>query len=219
MVQEHEFEAQPGLPEALPSTERIVWQGAPDWKRLARRAFHLRKLMVYFAGVLAVRAAFLAADGAPAGEVLRSLAMLAPLALAALGMLAAIAWFSARTTVYTITTRRVVMRIGIVLTLTFNIPLRRIAAADLRADDDGIGDIPLTLADDESIAWVHLWPHCRPLRFARPQPMLRSVPGAADVARRLGEVWAAETGRSATPAPTAADTGATLPAGEPVLAR
>ena len=42
------------------------------------------------------------------------------------------AWLSARNTVYTITDRRVVMRIGIVLTLTFNLPFKRIAAAGLQ---------------------------------------------------------------------------------------
>ena len=29
---EHEFEAQPGLPEKLPRGEVILWQGAPNWK-------------------------------------------------------------------------------------------------------------------------------------------------------------------------------------------
>ena len=45
---EHEFEPQHGLPERLPGDERIVWQGAPDPGVLARRAFHLRKLALYF---------------------------------------------------------------------------------------------------------------------------------------------------------------------------
>ena len=49
MSREHEFEAQYGLPEALPEGEHILWQGAPDWKVLARRVFHTRKVAVYFA--------------------------------------------------------------------------------------------------------------------------------------------------------------------------
>ena len=36
------------------------------------------------------------------------------------------AWLSARTTMYTLTNKRVVMRIGIVLTVSFNLPLRAI---------------------------------------------------------------------------------------------
>ncbi len=209
-AREHDDEAQPGLPEPLPASERVLWQGSPDWKRLARRAFHVRKLTLYFAAVLALRVAFVLGEGGSLGEAARALAMLLPLAALALGLLALIAWLSARSTVYTVTTRRVVMRIGIVLTLSFNLPYKRIAAADLRLDADGIGDIPLELAADDRIAWVHLWPHCRPARFARPQPMLRSVAGAAEVARLLSDAWVAATG-GAVAAPTAT-TPATVPA-------
>ena len=52
---EHEFEAAPGLPEPLPAGERILWQGAPDWRALAVHVFHVRKLAAYFAGILRVR--------------------------------------------------------------------------------------------------------------------------------------------------------------------
>jgi hypothetical protein len=53
---EHEWEAAPGLPSDLPPGERVVWQGAPDWKRLAIHAFHVRKVALYFALMLAVQA-------------------------------------------------------------------------------------------------------------------------------------------------------------------
>ena len=38
--QEHELEPQYGLPERLPATEKILWQGSPDASVLARSAFH-----------------------------------------------------------------------------------------------------------------------------------------------------------------------------------
>jgi hypothetical protein len=195
---EHDFEPEHGLPEALPEGERVLWQGSPEWRHLARRAFHVRKLAVYFTVMLALRVVFLAADGVPAGQILRSLLLLGPLALVCLGILLVLARLSARTTVYTITTRRVVMRIGIVLTLTFNIPFRRIAAADLRLDADGHGDLPLTLAEGERIAWLNLWPHCRPWKLAAPQPMLRCIPRAAEVAAIVGSAWAAATSQAAS---------------------
>ena len=53
---EHEFEAAPGLPEALPAGERILWQGSPDWKLLAAEAFHVRRLSLYFALMIALQA-------------------------------------------------------------------------------------------------------------------------------------------------------------------
>ena len=192
---EHDFEPEHGLPEALPEGERILWQGSPDAARLAQRVFHIRKLAVYFAALIALRVAFLLSDGVPAAQVARSLVLLVPLALSCLAILAVLTRLSARSTVYTLTDRRVVMRIGIVLTLTFNIPLRHVAAADLRLDADGHGDLPLTLTPGDRIAWVHLWPHCRPWKLAQPQPMLRCVPRAAEVARLLGEAWSAATGQ------------------------
>ena len=53
---EHEFEAAPGLPEALPAGERILWQGSPDWRALGNEAFHLKRLAQYFVLMLVVQA-------------------------------------------------------------------------------------------------------------------------------------------------------------------
>ena len=92
---------------------------------------------------------------------------------------------SARTTLYTITNRRVVMRVGIVLTVTFNLPFRRIEAADIHPLAHGHGDIALTLDRSTRIAYPHLWPHARPWRLQNPQPMLRCVPDGANVAAML----------------------------------
>jgi hypothetical protein len=63
---EHEFEAQPGLPEPLPPGERLLWQGSPDWRVLAREAMHTRMLSVYFAVLLAWRGATVLANGGTA---------------------------------------------------------------------------------------------------------------------------------------------------------
>ena len=195
---EHEFEPQRGLPEALPAGERLLWQGSPDWRALARRAFHLRKLSIYFAVMVLLRAGFVYSDTGSLLEALR--ATPGPLALAALalGLVGLVAWLSARSSVYTITDKRVVMRIGIVLTLTFNIPLRRIATAGLHLDANGTGDLPLALLPPDHIAYLHLWPHARPWHLARPQPMLRSVPEAARVAQLLSQAWTEATGVSAS---------------------
>ena len=42
-----------GLPERLPDGERLLWQGAPDWRALARQAFHVRGLAIYFGAIVA----------------------------------------------------------------------------------------------------------------------------------------------------------------------
>lgn len=191
---EHELEPQYGLPEELPGNERILWQGSPDWRSLAIRAFHVRKLAIYFALILLVRTVLLVDDGMVFAEIAVDLARLLPLPLAALGILAALAWLSARTTVYTITDRRVVLRIGIVLTLTFNLPLKVLHNADLHVAADGSGDIALQLPPGDRIAWLHLWPHARAWHVRHPQPMLRSVPRGREVAAILAGAWSAATG-------------------------
>ncbi len=187
---EHDFEAAHGLPEPLPPGERLLWQGAPDWRALARHAFHVRKLVLYFGAILALR--FVSQWGPDVGvlDALLATLWLLPLAAIAVGAAALLAWLVARTTVYTLTDRRVVMRVGIVLTLTFNLPLRHIEAAALHALPDGRGDIALTLDTSTRIAYLHLWPHARPWRMARTQPMLRALPDAAAVAQRLTQAWA-----------------------------
>jgi Bacterial PH domain len=194
---EHEFEPVRGLPEALPPGEEILWQGNPDWRVLARRAFHLRKLTVYFVALLVLRLVVLVGEGATALQMVVAGLWMALLGVTAVGLLASMAWLSARTAVYTITNRRVVMRIGIVLTLAFNIPFKRIAGAGLSLDSHGHGDIPLMLSGDDRIAWLNLWPHARPWRLARPEPMLRCVPQAADVAAILTQAWSRSTGIAA----------------------
>jgi hypothetical protein len=199
---EHEFEPEYGLPEPLPATERVLWQGAPDWRILARRAFHVRTLTVYFALILAIRAGLVVSDGGTASDALRAVTMIAPLAAMAVAVALAMAWLSARTTAYTITDKRVIMRVGIVLNLTFNLPHGRLANAGMRDTGRGTGDIPLTLAGSDQIAYLHLWPHARPWRIAKAEPMLRCVPRAADVAKILADAWSqSQSHPNSTPQP------------------
>lgn len=191
---EHEFEAAPGLPEPLPAGERILWQGAPDWRTLAVEALHVRKIAVYFGVLMLWRGLGAAADGATMIEAIVSASVLLGLAAPAIALLAGFAWLSARTTLYTLTDRRVVMRIGVVLSVTFNLPLRTIHTAALRSGRDGHGDIALTLAGPDRIAYLHLWPHARAWQLKRPQPLLRALPDATAVAERLADALAQTAG-------------------------
>ena len=150
---EHELEPQYGLPERLPAGENILWQGSPEFKAMALRVFHLRKVALYFAALLLLRASLVMADGGSGVDALFALAWPLPLALSALAALTALAWMTARTAVYTLTDKRVVMRIGIVLTLTFNIPLRTLKSAGLRRGADNIGDIVIELAGPRIFEW------------------------------------------------------------------
>ena len=196
---EYEFEPQYGLPERLPANEYILWQGSPDAAALAVSAFHLRKLVLYF-GLLVLACAWQAlVSGAGVLAVLQSVKWIGPLAVVALASVWTLAWMTARTTVYTLTNKRMVLRLGIVLTVAFNLPLRRIAAADIRALDEGFGDITLALQGEDRIAWVHLWPSVRPWRIQKPEPTLRAIADVHTVADQLRSAWSQATGLEATP--------------------
>lgn len=194
------------LPEALPGGERILWQGAPDWTSLYRRAFHSRTLMVYFSALLALRGANVIWGGGTAVEAAIAMLWLLPAAVFALAVLALVAWLNARATWYTVTDHRVVMRLGVVLEITFNFPFKVIDTAGLRLHADGTGDITLTFMEGEQIAYAHLWPHARPWRFRRTEPMLRCIPEAAKVAELLARAMVANTGGAALPFRTNAAT-------------
>jgi uncharacterized membrane protein YdbT with pleckstrin-like domain len=55
----------------------------------------------------------------------------------------------ARSTVYTITNRRVAMRIGAALTMTLNLPFKKIRNANLGVRKDGTGTIALEMSREE----------------------------------------------------------------------
>ena len=157
---EYEFEPQFGLPERLPSDEFIVWQGSPDIGALAASAFHIKKLVVYFI-LLIVACAWPALEAqADAMAVLQAIKWIAPLSLLGLASVWLVAYMTSRATVYTLTNKRVVMRLGIVLTVTFNLPLKQIASSDVRMLESGFGDITLALQGSDRIAWVHCGPVC-----------------------------------------------------------
>ena len=196
MTSEHDYEPVRGLPAPLPPGENLLWQGSPRWQTLAVRAFHVRKVAVYFAVLLALRGSRGALDGATLGPEIATTAALGALALLAIGLLMLLAWLSARSTVYTITDRRVVMRFGVALSLTLNVPFKVIESAAVRIRHDGTGDIPLELKQGEKLGYLVNWPHVRPWHFMQPQPMLRALPDVAHAAETLARALAAAAGTS-----------------------
>jgi hypothetical protein len=158
-------------------------------------------LLLWYVGVALV-------GGEPVAATALSALKLSALAAGALGVLALIAWLVARTSVYTITSRRLVLRIGVALPLSVNLPFAIVGSAALRTYPDGTGDIPLRLTGDGRLGYIHLWPHARPWRLARPEPMLRSVPDAARVAEilagALADAAGARSARNVADKPTAA---------------
>ncbi|MFM2399833.1 MAG: hypothetical protein RL341_1990, partial [Pseudomonadota bacterium] len=141
---EHDLKAQRGLPEPLPAGERILWQGSPDSRLLARHAFHTRKLAAYFALLLMLRGAFVFSDTSEWSLAIKAVLWVLPVFAAAWLAIFWLARLSAKTAVYTITDKRVVMRVGIVLSLSFNLPFKQVDGAGLKSLSGNAGDIFLT---------------------------------------------------------------------------
>ena len=170
MDDDFNFEPIPGLPEKLPVGEELLWQGRPTFLRLAWHSFGVIWITAYV--LLAVIT-----------QIMQSILGLLELSLlpvfsfyflnwtGASLILCILAYFQMRATIYTITNKRVVLRIGAALPITFNIPFKQISSVGVRTYGR-TGSIALTLLGDNKISYISCWPHARPWYFANPEPSL-----------------------------------------------
>ncbi|WP_235927552.1 photosynthetic complex putative assembly protein PuhB [Sandarakinorhabdus rubra] len=195
---EYEDEPIPGLPGRLPPGEEILWQGTPDWRGVARGVFHTRLVAAWFVFVASL--AFVAGGTGLAGAAVTLL-----VAGLGLGVLAVLARAQARSTIYTLTNRRVVLRFGVALPKCVNVPLALVGKADAKPAGAGLVDVSLTPTVRFPLAYLQMWPHVRPWKFGSPQPMLRAVPEAfvpmlADALAKSDPARSATTEAPAAPA-------------------
>ncbi|WP_153339961.1 photosynthetic complex putative assembly protein PuhB [Roseospira navarrensis] len=184
------FEPIPGLPEVPPEGERVLWQGKPRWWSLAKRLFKLPWIAGYFAILALWGGVSSQYDGEPLGTVVS--AGLGPLIAGGvvIGLLVAVGYWIQATTIYTVTSERVIIRFGLAVQMTVNLPFRVIQEAQLTVRRDGTGDIPLVLMPDEKVSSLMLWPHIRPWHWRHTQPMLRAIAVPEAVARTLAQALA-----------------------------
>ena len=179
----------------------MLWQGKPRWRSLAVHAYHVRALAIYFAILTAWRGMIVASDGGDTIGVIAAMAWIVLLALAAIAVLGLLAWLSARSTIYTITDQRILMRFGIALPITLNIPFRVVDGVSLARHRDLTGDIAVKVSGGDRVAYLVLWPHARPWRVNRPEPMLRSLAKSEEVAKVLSRALEVHAGQAARPLP------------------
>jgi hypothetical protein len=180
------FEPRPGLPAPLPEGEALLWQGSPDAGALAREAFKVN----WIAGYLVLIALWRGGSAFADGGLPMSVAVLLPylvLALAGYGVIRLMARASARAAIYSITSHRVILRIGAALQVTWTVPFTKVAAASVDVRPVGTGTIALELTKGSQISYLALWPHLRPGFARKVQPALRCIPDAARVARILSD--------------------------------
>ena len=190
MMGDHDdYQSEPirGLPERPPAGEHILWQGSPSWWQLCKEVFHIRLVGAYLLGLMAWRAHTRMLSGGDFHVAAASILALLPFAAIGVGLLVLMAYLYSRSTVYTITTRRIVIRTGIAITLAVNLPFKQIGSANLRLSGGGHGNIVLTTLGDERIAYATLWPSVRPMRVNEPEPMLRGIEDAEGVATLLAK--------------------------------
>lgn len=185
----------PGLPERPPEGEHILWQGKPDWWRLSVESLSLNWIAGYFVFLAAWRFVTLVDQMTLMGAFAASAPLLIMGAVVC-AILMVVGYVQARATLYTITNRRVAMRIGAALTVTLNLPYTQIGRADYKPGKHGTGTITFDLMGDTRLSYLVCWPHVRPWVMRRTQPALRCIPEAEKIAGLIAE--AAET-RIATP--------------------
>jgi hypothetical protein len=181
----------PGIEAPLPPGERLLWHGRPSGAAVARHVFHVRTLAAYFAALVCVRLVYGGGSGAAEAVGIAAFVGLAALALA---LFALVSVWVARSTVYAITDRRVVLKIGMAMPMTLSIPFAHIESAGLREWRDGTGEIALTLTGTDKFAYFMLWPHARPWRLTRPEPSLRGLESPREVSALLAGAVAAAGG-------------------------
>lgn len=162
--------------------EKVLWQGRPNLRVLARTAFHTRLIGIYFA-VLTVIALSM---GSP-----ENAALAVGFGAFVLALLYGATWLTVKNTLYIITDERLMMRIGMAVDKRVNIPLKKVTAAHLAPRGKGFGDIALELGGERTVlGYLLLWPHARPWQLSRPQPMLRALPEVESVAKLLADASA-----------------------------
>lgn len=190
MIREHDSEPVPGLPEALPPGETILWQGRPDWRSFALHGFHARKLAIYFAILIAWCVLSMVKAEDPILWATQSLLPLVGLVPVALALVALLSLLTSRTTLYTITNRRVVFRVGIAFPMTINFPFKLIEGVGVRTYANGSGEIALKLLPGNNMAYLVLWPHVRPWRLKHAEPSLRCLSNVEEVGELLADALA-----------------------------
>jgi len=207
------FEHAPGLPGPLPRGEDLLWQGRPSAWRLAVESLCLKWVIGYFALLAVWRVGSALADHSLAVS-LGSAVPLVVLGALATGILYGFSWLQARQAVYSITTARVILRVGAALQVTLQMPFSRIETIALDLRKTGHGTIAFEPSKDggEQLGYVVLWPHVRPWHMRLPQPAFRCIPDAQQVAALLadtaeGRLAQPQIARAAAPGPDAPQAG------------
>ena len=173
------------LSENLPNGEQLIWQGQPERHALATRAMYLKYIAFYLAALIAARTGYLVVDGEPvatwSGMLIWQMLASAFVMLLIVGLAAVYS----RTTRYSLTNERLIIKTGAAITIHINLPLQQIIGADLREYSDDTGDITLQVSQADKLYWLLMWPNVRSWWIRPLRPVLRGLRDAQAVAHLL----------------------------------
>ncbi|MEM9473372.1 MAG: photosynthetic complex putative assembly protein PuhB, partial [Pseudomonadota bacterium] len=133
-------------------------------------------------------------EDAAAAVITWNLAVSVAGATLCVALLAGLAWGYSRSTIYTITSKRLFMRHGIALPMSINIPFSKIVAARMVKHSDGTGTLVLRTNEESRLAWLALWPSVRPRSITSPEPALRCIAKPSKVASLISTAMTAAEG-------------------------
>ena len=175
------------LSENLPSGEQLIWQGRPERYALATRAMYLKFIAFYLVALIAARTGYLVVAGEPvatwSGMLIWQMLASAFVMLLIVGL----ATVYSRTTRYSLTNERLIIKTGAAITIHINLPLQQIIGADLREYSDDTGDITLQVSQADKLYWLLMWPNVRSWWVRPLRPVLRGLKDAQAVAHLLVE--------------------------------
>jgi len=180
------FEPVRGLPEALPEGEHILWQGSPAPLRLARDALGLTWVAGYFV-ILTIWRVGVSSTFVPLDQALAHGVPFVVVGVLCCLLIFGLATMQAKAAVYTLTNKRVAMRVGAALTMTLNLPYTQIGNAALDMKRSGYGTLAFELIGNTRFSYMMTWPHVRPWYMSKTQPAFRSIPEAEKVAKIFAE--------------------------------
>ena len=176
-----------GFSEKLPQGEQLLWQGQPEKRALAARAMYLKYIAFYLVALIAARTGYLILDGEPVATWSGMLVWQVLASAFVMLLIVGLAAVYSRTTRYSLTNERLIIKTGAAITIHINLPLQQIIAADLREYSDDTGDITLQVSRAEKLYWLLLWPNVRSWWIRPLRPVLRGLKDAQAVAHLLVE--------------------------------
>ena len=146
----------PGLPGPLPPGEEMVWQGVPNWRNLARNMFYTRWIGAYF-GIIALALGMMTRfdEGSLETAIVTAIPVVF-FGVLTVCILSLLAWIGARATIYTITNRRIIMRVGAAFTKFIDIPFNVIESVGLKVTHSGFGNISIKLKPGNNIPYFFI---------------------------------------------------------------